>query len=361
MFSRVHKGGTAAGAGAAGVRAVVAGEGGATPMAQTGGGQGAGDGVAGQASEASTPAVRGAVRVPVAMYETTRQAEERRGQERAAAAAAGGVRQPAVATVGTGIWPDEDEEIPHVVHDYVMVRQSFATLLSPPHGCPQQPPHLSYSSPSHPHHVPTTSPCLQGWKITTPKHKSEMLELLHSATSAMAGGPQDPYRTARQQERYLQQRRRSSPPPPVRPPPGSSGVEYAEAGADGPWAIDAPESFAEGGSWYEVDWENLERERMRDGRPTAVEAEKLRKEKQRRAGRQLKAEQRAVSRGAIRMGKSFKWLGSRDHNTQVKRVDEALKMRVEALNNPNGSTKVRGPMCRGRPPTADRRPPTADR
>jgi len=211
------------------------------------------------------------------------------------------VRQPAVATVGAGIWPDEVDEIPHVVHDYVM-----------------------------------------GWKITTPKHKAEMMELLQAASSVMAGVPHDPYnRVARLEERKSQQHRHKSPPPVVRAPPGSPGGEYAQTpGTGGPWAIDAPGSLEDGGSWYDLDWESMERERLRDGRPTAVEADKLRKEKQRRAERQLKAEQRAVSRGAIRMGKSFKWLGSRDHSTQVKRVDEALKMRVAALNNPNGSTKV---------------------
>ena len=56
----------------------------------------------------------------------------------------------------------------------------------------------------------------------------------------------------------------------------------------GPWALDAPESFADGGSWYEVDWESLERQRLSEGRPTAAARHKLRHEKQRRAERQLK-------------------------------------------------------------------------
>ena len=52
-------------------------------------------------------------------------------------------RQTAVNVVGTG--RGEDDEIPHIVHDYVM-----------------------------------------GWKITTPKHKSEMLEMIKVAFSQRA-------------------------------------------------------------------------------------------------------------------------------------------------------------------------------
>ena len=146
MFTRVHKEGTVAGAGLAGVRAMAAGEGrqAAAGVQSRAGGDGPGsDDFEPRASEASPGSTAGgAVRVPVAMYETSQQAEERRGKEAAAAsavaaAAAGGVRQPAVATVGAGMWGDDEEEIPHIVHDYVM-----------------------------------------GWKITTPKHKAEMLEML---------------------------------------------------------------------------------------------------------------------------------------------------------------------------------------